>query len=62
MYVILLVWLTLAIPASPFCVHLTWEHGLAEIGFLKKPQDKQDDRQWKAGTYRGITIGKSTAT
>jgi hypothetical protein len=62
MYVILLVWLTLAIPASPFCVHLTWEHGLAEVGFLKKPQDKQDDRQWKAGTYRGITIGKSTAT
>jgi len=61
MYVILLVWLTLANPASPFCAHLTWEHGLAEVGFLKEPQDKQDERQWKAGTYRGITVGKSTA-
>ena len=62
MYVILLVWLTLANHASPFCAHLTWEYGLAEVGFLKEPQDKQDERQWKAGTYRGITVGKSTAT
>src|SRR5262249_5880779 len=61
MYVILLVWLTLANPASPFCAHLTWENGLAEVGFLKEPRDKQDERQWKAGTYRGITVGKSTA-
>jgi hypothetical protein len=62
MYVILLAWLTLANPASPFCAHLTWEQGLAEVGFLEEPQDKQDERQWMAGTYRGITIGKSTAT
>ena len=60
-HVILLVWLTLANPASPFCAHLTWENGLAEVGFLKEPRDKQDERQWKAGTYRGITVGKSTA-
>src|SRR4029434_5712169 len=62
MFLILLVWLTCAIPASPFCAHLTWEHGPAEVGFLKEPQDKQHERQSKAGTYRGITIGKSTAT
>src|SRR5215470_8543373 len=60
MFFILLVWLTCAIPTSPFCAHHTWEHGIAEVGFLKEPQDKQDERQWKAGTYRGITIGKSS--
>lgn len=52
----------LAIPASPFCAHLAWAHGLADVESLKGPQDRQDERQWKAGTYRGITIGKSTAT
>ena len=62
MFLILLVWLTLANPASPFCAHLTWEHGLVEVGLLNEPQDKQDERQWKAGTYRDITVGKSTAT
>jgi hypothetical protein len=61
MFLILLVWLTCAIPASPFCAHLTWEHGLAEVGLLKEPQDKQEERQWKAGTYRGITVDKTTA-
>jgi hypothetical protein len=61
MNVILLACLMLANPASPFCAHPTWEHGLVEVGFLKEPQDKQDERQWKAGTYRDITIGKSTA-
>jgi hypothetical protein len=61
MYVILLVWLTLSIPASSFRAHPTSEPGSAEAGFLCEQQDKQDERQWKAGTYRGITVGKSSA-
>ena len=61
MFLSLIAWLTVAIPTSPFCAHLTWRHGLAEAAFLREPQDQQDERQWKAGTYRGITVGKSTA-
>jgi hypothetical protein len=62
MFLILLAWLTVAISTSPFCAHLTWRRGLAEAEFLREPQDHQDERQWKAGAYRGITVGKSTAT
>lgn len=61
MFLILIAWLTFAIPASSFCARLTWGYGLAEGEFLSEPQDKQDERQWNAGTYRGITVGKSTA-
>jgi hypothetical protein len=59
MWLILLVWVMWAIPASPCCGHLIWEPG---VEFLKELQDNQNVRQWKAGTYRGITTGKSTAT
>ena len=62
MLLILLVWLPLAIPASSFCRHLAWEPEPVESKFLREQQYNQDERQWKAGTYRGITIGKSTAT
>jgi len=59
---ILLVWLTLGVPEPSFHTQFTRKPGLAESEFLREPQDKQDERQWKAGTYRGITVGKSTAT
>ena len=62
MCLILLVWLTFALPASPFCALLTLEPGLARSEIFNGLQDKQDERQWKAGTYRGITVGKTTAT
>lgn len=61
MFLILLIWLTFAIPASPFCTHLAWEPELTVGEFPKELQDKQGEYQWKAATYRGITIGKSTA-
>jgi hypothetical protein len=63
MVLVLFFWLTLAIPASPFSTHPLWRPFLigAESEFLKGLQDKGDKYQWKAGTYRGITIGKSTA-
>ena len=61
MLLILLVWLTFSIPESPLCAQLACEPRLAEEEFLGKPQYKQDERQWKAGTYRGIIVGKSTA-
>jgi hypothetical protein len=62
MYVILLVWLAFTIiPTSPFCVHFTPEPWLAKGECLGEPQVKQDERQWQSGTYRGITVGKSTA-
>jgi hypothetical protein len=62
MFLILLAWLTVAISTSPFCAHLTYRYRLAESEFLRGPQGQQDERQWKAGTYHGITVGKSTAT
>ena len=62
MLLILLVWLTIAVPGPSFQTQFTWRPGLAESEHLREPQDKQDERQWKAGTYRGITVGKSTAT
>jgi len=58
----LLVWLTFGVPGPSFYTQFTWNPRLAESEFLREPQDKQDERQWKAGTYRGITVGKSTAT
>jgi hypothetical protein len=61
MFLILLVWLTFSIPEAPLYGHLACKPGLAEGAFLSEPQDKQDGRQWKAGAYRGITVGKSTA-
>jgi hypothetical protein len=57
-----LILIACSIHALTFGAHFTWEPGPAEAGFLKEPQDKQGERQWKAGTYRGITVGKSTAT
>lgn len=57
-----LILIACSIPALTFGAHFTWAPGPAEAGFLKEPQDKQGERQWKAGTYRGITVGKSTAT
>jgi len=62
MLLILLVWLTFAVPGPSFHTQFTWRPGLAESELLREPQDKQEERQWKAGTYRGITVGKSTAT
>ena|SRR5262245_52014561 len=61
MCLILLVWLKVALPALPFCALLNLEPGLARSEIFNEPQDKQDERQWKAGTYRGITVGKTTA-
>ncbi|HEV2668997.1 MAG TPA: hypothetical protein VG324_29040, partial [Blastocatellia bacterium] len=58
----LLVWLTFGVSGPSFYTQFTWNPGLAESEFLREPQDKQIERQWKAGTYRGITVGKSTAT
>jgi hypothetical protein len=62
MFLSLIAWLAVAISTSPFCARLTWRQGFAEAEFLREPQDQQDERLWKAGTYRGITVGKSTAT
>jgi hypothetical protein len=63
MLLVLFFWLAFAILASPFSTHPVWETFLtgAESVFLNGLQDKRYKYQWKAGTYRGITIGKSTA-
>lgn len=61
MFLILNIWLIFVIPALSYSSHLARGTDLSENGFLKELQSKQDEYQWKAATYRGITIGKSTA-
>ena len=43
------------------CAHNAWGTEHNECEFLRESQDDQGERQWKAATYRSITIGKSTA-
>jgi len=55
----LLAWLIFTIPTAPFCTQLAGAAGLSDGNFPSELQE--GERLWKAATYRGITIGKSTA-